>query len=244
MHGCATRTVRALAVCLGACGAFACAADPVGVTATPGARSAVSAPGAPWVDANGADHRARDAVRRAAQGASRPAPPAGDRARGGGDARSGGVGPSGDTRPSSDTRPSRDATPGGDATPGSNAIPGGDATARGDTPPGGDGAADAIRRRGERERDARRQRGSISPPPPATPRVQPDAPAAPPTRPPPRIAIPGPGEPGGPPIPLPSCGPAGCFDANGRPLPRVGGSDVLIGPGGRPCVQVGAMASC
>lgn len=214
MRARATRTVRALAVGLGACGAIACATDPVGVTGAPPSRANVSAPGAPWVDAHGADHRARDAVRRAAERAGRPGPADGDRARPGGDTRA------------------ADVVPGGDARRGGGAIP------------GGEDPADEFRRRGERERDARRQRGSISPPPPATPRVQPDAPAAPPTRPPPRIAIPGPGEPGGSPIPLPSCGPAGCFDANGRPMPRVGGSDVLIGPGGRPCVQIGAMASC
>jgi len=220
MRAGATRTVRVLALGVGACGVIACAAGPVDVTGAPPSRSAVSAPGEPWVDAQGADHRARDAVRRAAERAARAGHPAGDPAREVGDLRG------------ADDAPPRDASRSGPVMPG------------GDAHPAGDDALDAVRRRGERERDARRQRGSIPTPPPATPRVQPDAPAAPPTRPPPRIAIPGPGEPGGPPVPLPGCGPAGCVDANGRPMPRVGGSDVLIGPGGRPCVQIGAMASC
>ncbi|HMS79556.1 MAG TPA: hypothetical protein PKC20_08505, partial [Burkholderiaceae bacterium] len=74
MRARATRTVRALAVGLGACGAIACATDPVGVTGAPPSRANVSAPGAPWVHAHGADHRARDAVRRAAERAGRPGP--------------------------------------------------------------------------------------------------------------------------------------------------------------------------
>lgn len=111
-------------------------------------------------------------------------------------------------------------------------------------PPDPASADDELRRRGERERDARRGRGGTLPVPMVVPRIQPDAPAAVPVAPPPRIAIPGPGEPGGAPIALPSCGPAGCFDTNGRPMPRVGGTDVLIGPGGRPCIQLGGSASC
>jgi hypothetical protein len=119
--------------------------------------------------------------------------------------------------------------------------------------------ADAWRRQGERERDARRLRGGLAPPPPVTPRIQPDAPASLAMPPPPRIAIPGPGEPGGPPIALPTCGAAGCFDANGRAWPAAGGGwplspggevlrspggEVLRSPGGVPCVRVGAAASC
>ena len=104
--------------------------------------------------------------------------------------------------------------------------------------------AEAWRREGERERAARAGRGGPVLPSPAVPRIQPDAPASlamPPS--PPRIAIPGPGEPGGPPVAVPLCGPAGCVDANGRVLPSAGGG-VLIGPGGRPCTVVGGAASC
>lgn len=98
------------------------------------------------------------------------------------------------------------------------------------------------REQGEREREARRLRGGMAPPPEATPRIQPSAPPSLAMPPPPRIAIPAPGEPGGPPIALPTCGPAGCFDANGRPLGRSG--SVLVTPGGRPCIQVGSAAGC
>ncbi|RPH46077.1 MAG: hypothetical protein EHM87_03765 [Burkholderiales bacterium] len=103
--------------------------------------------------------------------------------------------------------------------------------------------AEALRRQGERERDARRLRGGLAPSPQPTPRIQPDAPPVLSMPPPPRIAIPQAGEPGGPPIALPTCGPAGCFDANGRAMPS-GGDGVLIGPGGRPCLRTGAMATC
>jgi hypothetical protein len=180
--------------------AGAAEAGPVDLSVPPSTRPVPAEVGTPWTDPTGADHRARDAERRARERA--PVPPA--------------------------------------------ALPPPAAPAKADPVPGPDPATlEEIRRRGERERDARQRRGSIAPPPPPTPRIAPDPPSAVPTPPaPPRIAIPGPGEPGGPPIPLPSCGPAGCFDANGRPMPRVGGTDVLIGPGGRPCVQVGGAASC
>lgn len=98
------------------------------------------------------------------------------------------------------------------------------------------------RERGEREAAARRDRGGLTPPPPATPRIGADPPPQPPPVAVPRITVPGAGEPGGPPIGLPTCGPAGCFDANGRVLPGSGG--VLTGPGGRPCVRNGATATC
>jgi hypothetical protein len=100
-----------------------------------------------------------------------------------------------------------------------------------------------MRRQGERERDARRLRGGLAPLPAPTPRIQPDAPPALAMPPPPRIAIPGPGEPGGPPVALPTCGPAGCFDTQGRAWPSAGG-DLLRSPGGAPCVRTGAMAQC
>ncbi len=103
--------------------------------------------------------------------------------------------------------------------------------------------AEAWRQRGERERDARRLRGGLAPAPEPMPRIQPDAPPVLSMPPPPRIAIPQAGEPGGPPIALPTCGPAGCFDANGRAMPSAGGG-LLMGPGGRPCVRTGAMATC
>jgi hypothetical protein len=98
------------------------------------------------------------------------------------------------------------------------------------------------RERGEREREARRTRGGLAPPPQPIPRIGADPPtglAAPPV---PRIAIPRPGEPGGPPIALPTCGPGGCFDANGRPLS--GSGNLLMSPDGRPCVRLGASATC
>ena len=170
------------------------------LSAPPAGRAPDAAIGAPWIDAGGADHLARDAERRARERVG--APPA-------------------------------------------VASPSPPASAAPSAPvPADPAAADELRRAGERERAARQGRGSMLPAPMVVPRIQPDAPAAVPVAPPPRIAIPGPGEPGGPPIALPSCGPAGCFDANGRPMPRVGGTDVLIGPGGRPCIQVGGAAGC
>lgn len=99
-----------------------------------------------------------------------------------------------------------------------------------------------LREQGERELEARRLRGGMAPLPEATPRIQPSAPPGLEMPRPPRIAIPAPGEPGGPPIALPTCGPAGCFDANGRPLGRSG--SVLTTPEGRPCIQVGSAAAC
>ena len=115
---------------------------------------------------------------------------------------------------------------------------------RGDTPPApvDEETARAWRERGEREAEARRRRGALAPPPPATPRIGADPPPQVPPVTLPRIVVPGPGEPGGPPIALPTCGPAGCFDANGRPLQGSGG--VLTTPDGRPCVRTGAAASC
>ena len=98
------------------------------------------------------------------------------------------------------------------------------------------------REQGEREREARRLRGGMTPEPVPMPRIQPSAPPTLTMPPPPRIAIPAPGEPGGPPIALPTCGPAGCFDANGRPMGRSG--TVLLTPEGRPCNQVGSAAAC
>jgi len=96
--------------------------------------------------------------------------------------------------------------------------------------------------RAEREVDARRLRGALAPPAPAVPRIGAEPPAEPAPVRIPRIAVPGPGEPGGPPIALPTCGAAGCFDAGGRPLSGAGA--VLTTPEGRPCVRIGAAASC
>ena len=103
--------------------------------------------------------------------------------------------------------------------------------------------ADAMRRQGERERDARRGRGGPLMPPVSTPPIQPDAPAAVAMPPPPRQVLPQPGQPGGPPIAVPTCGPAGCFDANGRAMPSAGGG-MLMGPGGQPCMRMGASVTC
>jgi hypothetical protein len=103
--------------------------------------------------------------------------------------------------------------------------------------------ADAMRRQGDAERDARRGRGGVVLPPVSTPRIQPDAPAAVAMPPPPRQVIPQPGQPGGPPIAVPTCGPAGCFDANGRAMPSAGGG-LLMGPGGQPCIRMGAAVTC
>ncbi len=94
--------------------------------------------------------------------------------------------------------------------------------------------------RTEREVDARRLRGA--PVLPAVPRIGAEPPVEPVPARIPRIAVPGPGEPGGPPIALPTCGAAGCFDAGGRPLS--GGGAVLTTPDGRPCIRIGAAASC
>jgi hypothetical protein len=103
--------------------------------------------------------------------------------------------------------------------------------------------AEALRRQGEREQAARRLRGGLAPPPEPTPPIR-SAPPLPAMPAPPRIALPsGPGQPGGPPVALPTCGPAGCFDAGGRPLGG-GGGDVLFTPDGRPCIRMGASASC
>lgn len=96
--------------------------------------------------------------------------------------------------------------------------------------------------RTEREVDARRLRGALAPPAPAVPRIGAEPPVEPAPVLIPRIAVPGPGEPGGPPIALPTCGAAGCFDAGGRPLS--GGGAVLTTPEGRPCVRIGAAATC
>jgi hypothetical protein len=170
------------------------------VPAVPASRDATPAY-TPWTDPDGADHRARDAQRRALESAT-PAP-----------------------RAPGAVQPSRTAA--GGAT--TDAID----PAR----------ADEMRRQGEREREARRLRGGMAPVPEPMPRIQPDAPPSPMVPLPPRIAVPRPGEPGGPPIALPTCGPAGCFDANGRALPSAGGG-VLIAPGGRPCVRTGDSASC
>jgi hypothetical protein len=102
--------------------------------------------------------------------------------------------------------------------------------------------ADALRRRGERESEARRFRGGLSPLPEPTQRI--DVAPMPPLPPPPRVALPpAAGQPGGPPIALPTCGPAGCFDASGRALGG-GAGGVLMSPDGRPCIRVGASASC
>lgn len=103
--------------------------------------------------------------------------------------------------------------------------------------------ADAMRRQGDAERDARRVRGGVVLPPVSTPRIQPDAPAGVAMPPPPRQVIPQPGQPGGPPIAVPTCGPAGCFDANGRAMPSAGGG-LLMGPGGQPCIRMGAAVTC
>jgi hypothetical protein len=102
--------------------------------------------------------------------------------------------------------------------------------------------AEALRRQGEREGEARRLRGGLSPVPEPTPRIEvAPMPAMPP---PPRVELPpAAGQPGGPPIALPTCGPAGCFDANGRPLGG-GAGGVLITPEGRPCIRVGGQAGC
>ena len=187
---------------------------PAGTTAT---RST------PWTDSSGADHRQRDAARRALErtGGSGTAEGTGRVNRAGGAEGAGGAGEAGEA---------------------------GEAGALSPTV----GDAEAMRRQGVRERDARRARGAIAAPPlPATPRIGSDAPphSAPPRPVPPRIPIPAPGEPGGPPIALPTCGPAGCFDANGRHWPSVGapgpGSPgLMIGPGGRPCVRIGDAVSC
>jgi hypothetical protein len=115
-------------------------------------------------------------------------------------------------------------------------------TPDGATPGSDDTRLRQERERGEREREARRLRGGMAPAPEPMPRIQPSAPPSLAMPPPPRIAIPAPGEPGGAPIALPTCGPAGCFDANGRPMGRSG--SVLLTPEGRPCIQVGAAASC
>jgi hypothetical protein len=203
---CARAAVRSLAPAvalvalgLGASG-HAEAAGGLDLSAPPVRRAAHAPLGAPWTDAGGADHLARDAERRARERAGAP--------------------------------PAAASTPSPISASPAAPVPADPAT------------EDEIRRRGERERDARQGRGSTLPAPMVVPRIQPDAPTAVPVAPLPRIAIPGPGTPGGPPIALPSCGPAGCFDANGRPMPRVGGTDVLIGPGGRPCLQIGGAAGC
>lgn len=198
----------------------ALAAEQVGVARTAGG----SGIGTPWTDSTGADHRARDAVRRAQEAAragsstdvfARPQP--GRDASSGADAQDARGPQRGSAQPSTPT-----------------------ASSRGDAP-----AADAetMRRQGERERDARRLRTVPAPPLPPTQRIQPDAPPAPVSAPPPRIAIPGPGQPGGPPIALPTCGPMGCFDASGRALPSAGG-DMLLTPEGRPCTRIGAALTC
>lgn len=121
----------------------------------------------------------------------------------------------------------------GASTPGTAPVPG----------PLDPAEAHAWRHQGERERAAREGRVGPLPPPPGVPRIQPDAPPSLAMPPPPRIAIPRAGEPGGPPIALPSCGPAGCVDADGRPMPSAGGG-MLIGPGGRPCTRLGSAAIC
>lgn len=168
----------------------ACAADGRGLLDPPALPTGTVMPGTgPWIDAQGTDHRQRDAERRA---------------------RDGSAGSPGTLPPPAEADPAQ---------------------------------AEALRRQGERERDARGRRGGLAPPPEATPRIQPDAPPSPAMPAPPRIPIPQPGEPGGPPIALPTCGPAGCFDANGRALPDAGGG-LLIGPGGRPCVRIGNAVTC
>lgn len=96
---------------------------------------------------------------------------------------------------------------------------------------------------GERERAARRARGAPVPVPPTTEPFPPPA-AAPAAAAPPRIAIPRPGEPGGLPIALPTCGPAGCFDTEGRAWPHAGGTASMPPGGGRPCVRTGAAVTC
>ncbi len=102
--------------------------------------------------------------------------------------------------------------------------------------------ADALRRSGEGEREARQLRGGLSPMPEPTRRIE--VAPMPPMPAPPRVALPpAAGQPGGPPIGLPTCGPAGCIDANGRALGG-GAGGVLMTPEGRPCVRVGAQAVC
>ena len=181
-------------------------ADGRGLFDPPPRPSGAATPGAqPWIDAQGADHRQRDAERRAREAPPAPWPYAG--------------------------------VPGTPGTPGTPGAPGTQPAAGVAPDPA---QADALRRQGERERDARDRRGGLAPPPEPTPRIQPDAPTSPSMPPPPRIAIPLPGEPGGPPIALPTCGPAGCFDANGRPI----GGTVPLTPEGLPCNRVGNVLTC